>query len=88
MPNYMSYKKDGSLAYAGPDIYAAERAKTDDHTSLLVECERAIAMARATVPMTRQSEAVWESLHKRVCGALGMPWNEQMAKLHNSNGQI
>lgn len=77
MPNYMSYKKDGSLAYAGPDIYAAERAKTNDHTGLLVECERAIAMARATVPMTPRSEAVWTSLHKRVCAALGMTWTEQ-----------
>lgn len=26
MPNYMSYRKDGSLAYAGPDIQAATSA--------------------------------------------------------------
>ena len=45
-----------------------------DHTALLTECERAIGMARQTVPMSVRSEEVWESLHKRVRLALGLPW--------------
>jgi hypothetical protein len=44
-----------------------------DHIALLTECEKAIQMVRATVPMTDRSEARWESLHGRVRDALGMP---------------
>lgn len=49
-----------------------------DHTALLTECERGIAMMRAVVPMTHRTEEVWESLHKRIRIALGMPWTEQI----------
>jgi hypothetical protein len=44
-----------------------------DHTALLTECEKAIQMVRSTVPMTGKSEDTWESLHRRIRDALGMP---------------
>lgn len=43
MPNYMSYKKDGSLAYAGPDIQAAGRATEMTEAEIRADERRKIA---------------------------------------------